>query len=182
MGSARDNTASDETPQAPVPVPSNPMEQTDRIGGQPASSGVKSDARAAELPDEDEQGGKFQQVEGLTTVDGEEIPCEFSVEDDFFIDANAEGVDEEIVKAIVAVKKKELDAMEVFGIFDVFGEIPKDSTIITLRWENVPEGDKWRCRFVARQDISNRQTGGHACSAIRILNPVLGLGERVLPC
>ena len=32
---------------------------------------------------------------------------------------NAEGVDEQIVEAIVATKKKELDAMEAFGIFDV---------------------------------------------------------------
>ena len=46
------------------------------------SSGVKRDAGAAELPDEDEQGGKFQQVEGLTTVDAEEIPCEFSMDDE----------------------------------------------------------------------------------------------------
>ena len=46
------------------------------------SSGVTRDARAAELLDEDEQGGKFQQVEELTTVDAEEIPCEFAVEDD----------------------------------------------------------------------------------------------------
>ena len=56
------------------------------------SSGVKRDARAAELLDEDEQGGKFQQVEGLTTVDAEEIPREFSVEDDFEIDETDEGV------------------------------------------------------------------------------------------
>ena len=36
----------------------------------------------------------------LKTVDAEEIPCEFSVEDDFEVDETAEGVDEEIVKAI----------------------------------------------------------------------------------
>ena len=89
---------------------------------QSASFGVKCDARAAELPDEDEQGGTFQKVEGLTTVDAEEIPCEFPVEDDFLIDENAEGVDEETVKAIVAGKKKEVDAMEAFGIFDVCEE------------------------------------------------------------
>ena len=63
------------------------MEQTDQSGGhivksvnqpeQSASSGVKCDARAEVLPDEDEPGGKFQQVEGLTTVDAEEIHCEF---------------------------------------------------------------------------------------------------------
>ena len=35
------------------------------------------------------------------------------------IDENAEGVDEETVKAILAGKKKELDAMEAFGIIDV---------------------------------------------------------------
>ena len=101
-------------PQAPVPPPSIPMEQADRTGGQPVGSGVKRDARTAELPDEDEQGGKFLQVEGLTTVDAEEIPCEFSVEDDFVMDENTGGVNKEIVKAIVAGKKKELDAMEAF--------------------------------------------------------------------
>ena len=88
-GSARDNTASDESPQ--VPVPASPMEQAERTGGQPVSSGVKRDARMAELPDEDGQGGKFLQVEGLTTVDVEEIPCEFSMEDVFVMDENTEG-------------------------------------------------------------------------------------------
>ena len=67
------------------------------------NSGIKRDARAAELPVV--QGGKFQQVEGLTTVDAAEIPCEFSVEDDFVIDENAEAVDEEMVKAVLAGKK-----------------------------------------------------------------------------
>ena len=47
-GSARDNTASDDCPQAPVPAPSSPMEQADRTGGQqPVSTGVKRDARTA---------------------------------------------------------------------------------------------------------------------------------------
>ena len=37
-----------------LPLPSTPIEQTDwRSGQQPVSSGVKSDARATELPDED---------------------------------------------------------------------------------------------------------------------------------
>ena len=58
-GCARDNTASDETPQAPVPAPSIPMEQADKTGRQPVSSGVKRDTRTAEIPDEDEQSGKF---------------------------------------------------------------------------------------------------------------------------
>ena len=75
-----------------TPAPSSPADQTNQGGKrsvQPASQpeqskrntsfGVKRDARAVELPDEDEPGGKFQQVEGLTTVDAEEIPCEFSV-------------------------------------------------------------------------------------------------------
>ena len=151
-GGARDNTASDECPQAPVPAPSSPMEEADRTGGQqPVSSGVKRDARTAELPDEDEQGGKFLQVEGLTTVDAEEILCESSVEDDFMIDENTEAVNEEIVKAVVASKKKELDAMEAFGIFDVCDELSRDAMVITTRWENVPKGDKWRCRFEARE-------------------------------
>ena len=41
------------------------------------------------------------------------------MEDDFEVDETAEGVDEEIVKAILAGKKNELDAMEAFGFFDV---------------------------------------------------------------
>ena len=64
---------------------------------------------------------------------------------------NAKGVDEEIVKAIVASKKKELHAMDAFEIFDVCKELPKDSKVITTRWENVPKGDKWRCRVAARE-------------------------------
>ena len=87
IGSSRDKTASDDFSQAPVPAPSNPVDQADRIGGQqPVSSGVQRDVRTAALPDENEQGGKFLQVEGLTTADAEEIPCECSVEDDFMID------------------------------------------------------------------------------------------------
>ena len=89
------------------------------------------------------------QVEELTTADTEEIPCESSVEDDFMMDENT-GVDEEIVKAIVAGMKKELDAMEAFGTFDVCEEFPRGAKVTTTRWENVPKGDKWRYRFVAR--------------------------------
>ena len=95
-GCARADTAGDDREQVrwPAPPPSSPVEQTDQSdkpeqSKKSASSGVKRDARTAELPDEDEQGGKFQQVEGLTTVDAEEIPCEFSVEDDFVIDENS---------------------------------------------------------------------------------------------
>ena len=57
MGGARDNTASDDCPQAPVPAPSNPMEQAAQVS-------IKRDVRTAELSDGDEQGGKFLQVEG----------------------------------------------------------------------------------------------------------------------
>ena len=100
------------------------------------------------------------------------------VEDDFVMDEDTEGVNEEIVKAIVVGKKKELDAMEAFGIFDLCGELPGDAKVITTRWENVPKGEKWRCRFVARefrhddpeleglqtlgQHSSNGKAGGHA--------------------
>ena len=87
----------------------------------------------------------------MTTVDAEENPCEFSVEDDFVMDENTEGVNEEIVKANVAVKKQELHAMEAFGIIDVCEELPRGVKVITTRWENVPKGDMWRCRFVARE-------------------------------
>ena len=60
------------------------------------------------------------------------------------IDENTEGVNEEIVNAIVAGKKKELDTMEAFGIFDVCEELPRGAKVITTKWENVPKGDKWR--------------------------------------
>ena len=146
------------------PAPRSPVEQTDQSAkhnvkptSRPeqskssTSSGIKRDARAAGLPDEDKQGGRFQQVEGLTTVDAAEIPCGFSVKDDLVIDEHAEGVDEEIAKAIVAGKKNELHAMEAFGIFDVCEELPKDAKVTTTRWENVPKGDKWKCRFVTRE-------------------------------
>ena len=73
------------------------------------------------------------------------------MEDDFIIEENTERVNEEIVKAIVASKKKEFDAMEPVGIFDVCEELPRDAKVITTRWENVPKGDKWRCRFVSRE-------------------------------
>ena len=108
---------------------------------------------------------KFQQVVALTILDAEEIPCEFSVEDDIVTDENAEGVNEELVKAIVAGKKKELDAMEASGIFDVCEELPKDAKVITTRWVNVPKGDKWRCRFVAREfRYDDPEMGGHYTS------------------
>ena len=121
--------------------PDDRTNQSDKRSVQPASQpeqsksntgmGVKRDARAAELFDEDEQGGKFQQVARLTTVDAEDVPCEFSVKDDFEVDETAH-------------------SMEAFGIFGVCEELPKDAKIITTRWENVPKGDTWRCRFVAR--------------------------------
>ena len=99
------------------------------------------------------------------------------------IDENTEGVIEGIVKAIVAGKKNELEAMEAFGIFDVSEELPRDAKVITSRWENVPKGDKWRCRFVARefrhdlsrngrtlhfgQHSSNGKARGDACGSAR---------------
>ena len=106
------------------------------------------------------------------------------------IDENTEGVNEEIAKAIVAGKKKELDAMGAFGIFDVREELPRDAKVITTRWENVPKGDKWRGRFVARdgrtlhlgQHNKNRKTGGDACGSAWIFDPVPRCRECVLPC
>ena len=67
------------------------------------------------------------------------------------IDENTEEINEEIVEAMVAGKKKELDAMEAFGIFDIYEELLRDAKEITTRRENVPKGDKWRYRFVARK-------------------------------
>ena len=53
----------------------------------------------------------------------------------------------------MAGKKNELDLtrMEAFGIFDVREEFPRDAKVIPTRWENVPKGDKWRCRLLARE-------------------------------
>ena len=73
------------------------------------------------------------------------------MEDDFEVDESAEGVEEETVKAILLGKKREHDTMEAFGIFDVGEELPKDAKIITTRWESVPKGDKWSCRFVVKE-------------------------------
>ena len=152
-GGAQVDPASDDHVQvrSSTPAPSSPDDQTKR-SVQPASrsalsksnmsSGVKRDARAAEHPDEDEKGGKVQQVEGLTRVAAEDTLWEFSMEDDCEVNETAEGVDEETVKAILAGKKKELDAVEAFGIFDVCEELPNDAKITTTRWENVPKGDK----------------------------------------
>ena len=65
-GDARGNTAIDDRAhvRSPAPAPRRPMAQTDQSGGhnaksvnqpeQSAGSRVKRDARAAELPDEDE--------------------------------------------------------------------------------------------------------------------------------
>ena len=48
-------------------------------------------------------------------------------------DENTEGVNEEIVRAIVGGKKKELDAMEACGIFDVCEELARGAKVITTR-------------------------------------------------
>ena len=78
----------------------------------------------------------------MTTVDAEEIPCEFSLEDDFEVDETAEGVDEDLLKAILAGKKKELDVMEAFGIFDVCEDSPGDAKGDPNEMENVPKGEQ----------------------------------------
>ena len=84
-GTASGATDTDRGGASVDPAPSSPDVQTHPSGKrtQPAdqpeqppgssTSGVKRDARAAELPDEDEGGGKFQQVEGLTTVDADPV-------------------------------------------------------------------------------------------------------------
>ena len=150
-GGAHDNTAGNGKPSSSSSrFHAIRWNRQTGLADSPCAQG-SSVTRTAEVPDGDEQCGKFSQVEGLTTVDAEEIPCEFSMEDDFVVNENTDGVNEEIVKAIVPGKKKELDAMEAFGIFDVCEELPKDAKVITTRWENVPKGDKWRCRFVARE-------------------------------
>ena len=92
------------------------------------------------------------------------------------IDENTEGVNEEMVKAIVASKKTELDAMEAFGIFDVWEEWPRDAKVITTRWENVLKGDKWRCRFVAREfrhddpEVEGLYTSGSTAATGRLVD------------
>ena len=98
------------------------------------------------------------------------------MEYDLVFDEIAEGVDEETVKAILAGKKKELDAMESFDIFDVCEEMPIDVKIIITRWENAPKGDKWRCRFVAREfrhddsEVEGLQTSGSTASTSRLVD------------
>ena len=118
-GSASVDPASDDLSQvrSSAPALSSPDVHTRPSGkrsvqaGQPeqsksnTSSGVERGARAAELPDEDEGGSKFDRVEGLTTFDAKEVTCESSVEDDFEVDETAKGVDEETVNAILAGKK-----------------------------------------------------------------------------
>ena len=77
------------------------------------------------------------------TVDAGEVPCEFSVADDF----TTAGVDEETVAAILAGKtcaeKSQL----------VRRSSPRDG-------RTFQKGDKWRCRFVAtkfRHDDPNME-------------------------
>ena len=87
--------------------------------------------------------------------------------------------------------------MEAFDIFDVCEELRVDAKIITTRWENVPRGDKWRCRFAAREfrhddlDVEGLYTssstastgrlGGHACGPASLFDLVPRCRERVLP-
>ena len=109
------------------------------------------------------------------TVEAKEVQCDFSAQDDFEFDETTEGVDEETVRAILAGKKTEFDAMEAFDIFHVCEELPIDVKIITTRWENVPKGDKWRCRFVAREfrhddpDMERLHTSGSTASTGRLV-------------
>ena len=106
----------------------------------PRATDTENEPRSSSSrPMETEDGGAR---DNTACVDAEEIPCEYSVEDDFVIDENTEGVNEEIVKAIVA---------ESFGIFDVCEELPRDAKVFTTRWENIPKGANWRCRFAARE-------------------------------
>ena len=77
--------------------------------------------------------------------------------------------------------KKELDAMGAFRLFDVCEKLPRDGKVTTTRWDNVPKGDKSRCRCVARlfrhddpqvewlyTSGSTAATGGHACGPTQI--------------
>ena len=66
----------------------------------------------------------------LTTIDAKEVPSDFSEEDVEF-DETTGCVDEETVRAILAGKKKELDAMEAFDIFDVCEEMPTGARLTT---------------------------------------------------
>ena len=180
-----------------APTPSSPTEQTDQSGkfylkprSQPeqpksnTSAGIKRDARAAELPDEDEQGGKCQQVEGFTTVNEETIPCEFSVEDDFVIDENAEGVDEEIVKAIVGwQEEKRLTRWKHLESLTCAKNSWRMRRSSQRDGETFQKVDEWRCRFVAAEfghddpEMEGHYTSGstaatgrldiHSCASVR---------------
>ena len=112
----------------------------------------------------------------MTTVDAEEIPCEFSLEDDFEVDETAEGVDEDLLKAILAGKKKELDVMGAFGIFDVCEDLPRDAKVIPTRWKTFRRANKWRCRFVARKfrhddpEMQGLHTSGSTAATGRLVD------------
>ena len=61
--------------------------------------------------------------------------------------------------------------MEAFGIFDMCEEFPKDAKDTTTRGSWPESSDmtvQERKDSHLRQHISNRQTGGHACSPTRI--------------
>ena len=90
-------------------------------------------------------------------------------------DGTTEGVDEETVSTILA-GKKEIDAMAAFDIFDVREELSIGAKIITMRWKKVPMGDRWRCRFVAREfrhvdpDMGGLYTSGSTASTSRLVD------------
>ena len=194
-GGASLGPASDDHVQvrSSTPAPSSPDDQTH---GQISLNSRKA-TRARVSPNFQTRSSKVAssiKSKGFTTVDAE-VPCEFSVED-VEVDETTEGVDKETVKAILAGKKKEFDAMEAFGIFDVCEKLPKEAKIITMRCENVPTDEKWICRFVAREFTNDdpelevlytsgstaATSGGHACGPAWRFDPVPRCRKRALLC
>ena len=133
----------------PAEMPEQPMSSS--------SPGVKRDVRAAELRDEDEEGDKFQQVEGSTTVDAKEVPCESSVEDDFEVDENAEGVDEERARRDGRIRNLRRVQRTAEGCEDHSHEMGK----------RFQKGEKWRCRFVVRASRQDDPWQGSTLQAAR---------------
>ena len=84
----------------------------------------------------------------METMDEEDDVVDFDSDEEW--DENA--VDEETRNGILAGKDTEMDAMDQFGIYEIFeGDLGPSKKVLTTRWENGRRADGWRCRFVARE-------------------------------
>ena len=66
--------------------------------------------------------------------------------------------------------------------------LPKDAKITTTRWGNVPEGDEWKCRFVAREfrhddpEMEGLYTSGSTAATGRLVDRGSTAASLVLSC